>query len=433
VRNPYVTGAYVAGHRHYGREALIDHLLYGNSHAYWVIGTRRSGKTSLLRQLEALTSVGEHFIPLFWDLQGSDDFARLGQYLADEARDHSKRFESLGMSAGVVPEDVLEILGTLRRSAAKARRELLLLCDETEALLKIARAEPEATQRLHRELTGGDGLRVVMTSTRTIYQMHDICANWPTSPFLDGFDVSLTLGSLTAESACALIAQGQTPPGGQWVRAEPEVVDTIADYTNCHPYLLQVLCSRLFQDDGTLRSVTERDLVVDPMVRGFLNHDFNSLTAVERQILLRVGEAGLIEARALQETVDEPSAEVHRHIYDLENLGFLRCVHAGSGGQIAVGNRFLANWLSLRPISLQSRPAAGASETAMLAALSRQQLQGADFLISRLNERRDRLVELEAVRAQDLLSVSPQVLTEIERIQHEIRQLRRSLDELQAG
>ncbi len=491
MRNPYVTGAYVTGRRHYGREELLDYLLGGDSHAYWVVGSRRSGKTSLLRQLELLALSSRRFVPLYWDLQGSDSFERLGQYLADVTREHAERFEPLGLRDIVaVPEDALALLRNLRRLAAKAGRELLLLCDETEALLNIARLAPAAMQRLHCELTGGEGLRAVMASTRTIYQLHDICADWPTSPFLTGFDVSLTLGSLAPQSACALITQARAPEQEQ-VRAEPDLVAAIADFTNCHPYLLQVLCSRLFQEDGSLRSITDRDFAMEPMLRGFLNHDFSSLTAADRRILWAVHEAGLIaesrvprpvrhgrdglcgeEAASLPREggsstacpglpaypgphgllaygergaagaggerghdAQSGAAELHRRIQDLEALGFLRRVHHGApGGQLAIGNRFLATWLSrsprgLGPVPLQTWPAAGMSDTAMDTALSQQQVQAASFLASQLNDRRARLVELEAVRARDFLAVPPQVLAEIEQIQSGIVQLRRNLAE----
>jgi hypothetical protein len=70
VRNPYITGAYVTGSNHYGRRYLLDYLLRSAGRAYWVVGTRRIGKTSLLRQLELLAAAGDRYVPLFWDMQG---------------------------------------------------------------------------------------------------------------------------------------------------------------------------------------------------------------------------------------------------------------------------------------------------------------------------------------------------------------------------
>ena len=54
--NPYVVGQWVRGERFYGRASLIDEILSGPRNSTWVLGTRRIGKTSLLSQLERLTS-----------------------------------------------------------------------------------------------------------------------------------------------------------------------------------------------------------------------------------------------------------------------------------------------------------------------------------------------------------------------------------------
>ena len=252
MRNPYITGAYVTGSNHYGRGHLLDYLLRSEGRAYWVVGTRRIGKTSLLRQLELLAAAGDRYVPLFWDMQGCASFTCMGGYLGDAVRDHLERFEPLGVTDAMLDqEDPLALLSTLRRLVRRAGRELLLLGDETEALIGAARDEPEAMQRFHRQLTGGAGLRVIFASTRQIYRMHDVCREWTTSPFLSGFDMSQTLGSLEPEAAEALILQTQAPEDSQ-VHAAAEIVEAITRATNDHPFLLQILCSRLFDEDGAL-------------------------------------------------------------------------------------------------------------------------------------------------------------------------------------
>ena len=231
----------------------MDYLLRSEGRAYWVVGTRRIGKTSLLRQLELLAAAGDRYVPLFWDMQGCASFTCMGGYLGDAVRDHMERFEPLGVTDAMLnQEDPLALLSTLRRLARRAGRELLLLGDETEALIGAARDEPEAMQRFHRQLTGGAGLRVIFASTRQIYRMHDVCREWTTSPFLSGFDMSQTLGSLEPEAAEALILQTQAPEDSQ-VHAAAEIVEAITRATNDHPFLLQILCSRLFDEDGGLR------------------------------------------------------------------------------------------------------------------------------------------------------------------------------------
>ncbi len=426
MRNPYVTGGYVTSHKHYGRHDLIDHLLHGEGRACLVVGNRRIGKTSLLRQLELLAAGEDALVPLYWDMQGGDTVERLGQYLADAVRDAGERFEALEVTPATLPEnDVLAALSILRRAALRSGRELLLLCDEVEALVRIAQEEPEAAQRLHRQLTVSPGLRVVMTATRAIYQLHDVCRDWSTSPFLVGFDVSQTLGGLTPQDARALIGQAQSEMP---VQAEPEVVDTICEATNNHPYLIQLLCARLFQADGWLRAIGGDDLQVEPGLRGFFANDFSALTEADRRVVWAVYDAAVVEERTLQATVDEHPEQLHQRLHNLESLGHLRRVY----GQWAIGNQFLANWLATERSALGATPAAATSETAMRMALAVHQAQEASLLIARLNARRSRLVELEEQRARELLAVSPQALAEIAHLQDEIVQLRRLINEIWA-
>jgi hypothetical protein len=424
VRNPYITGGYVTGHKHYGRHDLIDYLLHGDNRACLVVGNRRIGKTSLLRQLELLAANEAGLIPLYWDMQGGDTAGRLSQYLVDAVRDAGERFEVLAAPFSAPPEgDVVDVLAALRRAAMRAGRDLLLLCDETEAIIKIAQEEPETAQRLHRQLTVSPGLRVVMTATRAIYRLHDVCRHWVTSPFLAGFDISQTLGSLAPQDAAALILQTQSETS---VRAEPEVVDAISECANNHPYLIQLLCSRLFEPDGRLRPIGDDDLQVDPVLRGFFAVDFAALTEADRRIVWLVYDETVLEERCLQEVVDEHPAQLHQRLHFLESLGYLRRVY----GQWAIGNQFLVNWLATERGSLRLAPAGLTSEAAMQKALAVHQAQETGFLVARLNAKRSRLVELETIRARDLLSVSPQVLAEIGRVQGEIAHLRQLLGEI---
>ncbi|MGQ9490608.1 MAG: hypothetical protein ACUVR4_10610 [Anaerolineae bacterium] len=418
MRIPYVTGSYVTGNQHYGREDLLDYLLNGESRACWVVGTRRIGKTSLLRQLELLATTGGRLVPLYWDMQGCNSFACLGRYLADALRDRAAIFEPLGVTQALMDEeDPLALLVNLRRLATRAGRELLLLCDETEVLINIAVAEPEAMQRLHRQLTAGVGLRTVMTSTRQIYQMHDVCHDWPTSPFLSGFDMSLTLGSLEPEAARGLILQTQS----NWqVEATPETVEAISQATNNHPFLIQVLCSRLFITSGKLRDLTPEDLQVDPMLAGFFEHDFRQLTNAERRTVLAIHREKLTDEASLRQITGDNPAELSLRLHNLEALGYLRRAH----GRIEIGNDFLAKWLSTADEQFDAMPFAKTSETAARRAFVRQQLQDIPSLVAQLNARRARLVELELTRARELLNISPEVLAEIELIQNEIAALR---------
>jgi hypothetical protein len=51
AENPFVVGGWVRGERFFGRRDLLHEILEGERAFVWVLGTRRIGKTSLLKQL----------------------------------------------------------------------------------------------------------------------------------------------------------------------------------------------------------------------------------------------------------------------------------------------------------------------------------------------------------------------------------------------
>jgi hypothetical protein len=420
MRNPFITGPYVLGRSHYGRSDLLDRLLHGESHAYWVIGNRRIGKTSLLRQLESLALTDERLLPIFWDMQGCDSIETLGSYLADAVQERKDELLTLGLPEEVAREEnALTLLPALRRTVTRAGHELLLLCDETEVLLNIAVEEPELAQRLHHELTYGVGQRVVAVSTRTIYQMHEVCRSWPTSPFLSGFDMSQMLGSLDAASALALVAQAQA---NEQVQVAPDVSAAVCELTNCHPYLLQLLCARLFQPDGTLRPVDDTDLAVDPLLGGFFQNDLSALSDFEQRIVSSIFERGSVDEAALAGSLDEAPTHLAQPLSELVRLGYLR----RADDAWSIGNRFLVNWLAAERLKASPQDLRVDSEPEQM---RRQEVAA---LIEQLNDRRSRLVELEVIRARELLGVSAQALAEIRQTENEIRELRAVLSEVNA-
>ena len=93
MQNPYVVGRWVRGDDHYDRQSLIDKLLASHDTAIWVVGTRRMGKTSLLRQIELVTAQQDSpFVPLFWDLQGHATTEQLTEELCWAIESVAERF-----------------------------------------------------------------------------------------------------------------------------------------------------------------------------------------------------------------------------------------------------------------------------------------------------------------------------------------------------
>ena len=343
MRIPYVVGRWVRGRNHYGRERLTEHLLHAPDSAIWLLGTRRMGKTSMLKQLELITSTPEsHFVPLFWDMQGCESTRELSDELFYALVDVADRFAPFGIDVNTFSgQDALLILRSLARTLMEKEKQLLLLVDEAEVLINIARQDPAWVGRLRRAMQD-HRVRTIMTSTKLLAELNRINSEWTTSPFLFGFNL-VNLTRLDEAAARGLARQLQ---GEQEVFAADGVVDDILIHTNGQPYLIQYLCQRLFETDengdGVLRSVREEDLATDHILTGFFQNDFQHLTKTERRLLLAVAELTIAKERELLVVLNDlPPRKIQMYLYGLERLGYLRQIF----GQWAVGNEFLRRWV----------------------------------------------------------------------------------------
>ena len=351
MRNPYIVGRWLRGSDHYGRQKLIDHLLHTEDQATWLVGTRRMGKTSLLRQVEwsIENTPDSGYVPLFWDLQACETAADLAYELFISVEDEAERFQTLGVDISSLESiDVNRILRSLQRTVSGQNKQLLLLIDEAEALVNVARNDNRELARLRRSLQQGEQ-RTIMTATKQLMQLNEMMRDWLTSPFLFGFNL-VNLWSLDLDATQALIRQDQSK---MQVTVEADVMEDIIVMTHRHPYLTQFLCHRLFESDtedtGHLRSVEADDLQADHLLSGFLQIDYDHLSPTERQILLAVARHGVVDEQTLQADLDIASPATLEHfVYGMHKLGYLRQIVGGW----AVGNEFLRCWVQENQNSL---------------------------------------------------------------------------------
>jgi hypothetical protein len=343
MRIPYVVGRWVRGRNHYGRERLTEHLLHAPDSAIWLLGTRRMGKTSMLKQLELVTDThNSHFVPLFWDMQGCEGAHDLSEELYFALVDVAERFARYGIHVeSYAGQDGLLTIRALARALVDQGKQLLLLVDEAEVLIHVAGKDPSWVSRLRRAMQD-HRVRTVMTSTKLLAELNRLNSEWMTSPFLFGFNL-VNLTRLEEGAARALVRQLQ---GDQEVMAADGVVDDVLIHTNAQPYLIQYLCQRLFESDergnGHLRAVREEDLAPDHILNGFFQNDFQHLTKTERRLLLAVSELNIAKERELLVVLNDlPPRKIQNYLYGLERLGYLRQIF----GQWALGNEFLRRWV----------------------------------------------------------------------------------------
>jgi len=205
---PYVVGQWVRGERFYGRRTQLAEILDGQRDSVWLLGTRRIGKTSLLKQVEWLTASSPErgYVPLFWDMQGATEPGELHLSFHDALLDSEERWADVGVSVSSLdPADLFDSLARVRRRVRGTGRRLLLLCDEAEELIDLQGKDRSLLPKLRRAVQSTAEVRIVLASTIRLWRLAEQSSD--TSPFLHGFTPALYLATLTGEEALALVLQ----------------------------------------------------------------------------------------------------------------------------------------------------------------------------------------------------------------------------------
>ena len=344
--NPYVVGQWVRGERFYGRSSLIDEILDGPRNSLWVLGTRRIGKTSLLKQLEYLTSSdGREYVPVFWDFQGADDPDELSLTFSDALLDAEDRLDAIGIEVSDFEGgDLFASMGTLRRKLRSQGRSLLLLCDEVEELLNLHRQDPALLRKLRRAMQSQDGVRSVLTSSIRLCELAE--QRDDTSPFLHGFSPPLYISGLSADEAPALVRQDRSPSPSR-----PEINDEeaseICRRCDNHPYLIQLVCKR-FLETGDFEEAC-RQVATDRMINYFFSVDFEMLSSTEKTVLRLISEQGTATDESIHAVMQVATADRDDALQRLENLGF---IGRDEDRNYALPSFFLRRWLEDLSITL---------------------------------------------------------------------------------
>jgi hypothetical protein len=296
------------------------------------VGGRRVGKTSLLKELEYRVQLSTQtpWAPLYWDLEGSGDARGLAEGLLGSVEDS----ESFRRATRVSVEEfeglsVADLLMALTRRTVRSGWRLLLLIDEAEELLTVAQEDLAVLPRLRRIFQRGSDVRAVLTSTRRLARL-DQAADIATSPFLQGFAPPLYLTPLAPEEARALLARGGF---------EREDVELILARSACHPFLLQLIASRLFETPD-VRAVLEQ-VAADEMVANFFAVDFQTLEAPERALLEELSREGEGDAAELGRVTRLSGDALETHLQGLRQMGYL----AHEKDRYSIANSFFERWL----------------------------------------------------------------------------------------
>jgi AAA domain-containing protein len=332
VRNPFIAGSWVRADNFFGRSGLLRDLLEGERDSLWVVGARRLGKTSLLKELEyrVQQSAQTPFVPLYWDLQGSGDVRGLADGLLGSVEDSEGFRRATDISvADLEGLAAADMLTTLVRRTVKSGWRLLLLVDEAEEFLTVARADAAVLPRLRRVFHKGPEVRTVLTSTKRLARI-DERNDFATSPFLQGFIPPVYLTPLATDEGQALLARG---------RFSREEIGEVMERTANHPFLLQLIASRLFESRDLTSTLDQ--VAADEMVSNFFSVDFQTLDNDERVILEELARTGRRTRKELAQVVARAEDALEPLLFGLRMMGYL----AAEDGAFRVGNWFFERWL----------------------------------------------------------------------------------------
>ncbi len=337
---PYVIGQWVRAERFYGRSAQIAEILEGHRNCIWLLGTRRIGKTSLLKQLEYITdrSRARRYFPLFWDFQGTATPGELHLNFTDALLDAEDRLEGIGIAVSEVEADDLFVsLERLRRLLRRKELGLLLLCDEVEELIDLHREDPSLLRKLRHAMQSRDDIRTVLASTIRLWALAD--QKHDTSPFLHGFTPPLYIERLSDDEARSLIEQSHLAP-----EQRPEYkdgdVEAIRDRCNNHPYLVQLVCKR-YLESGNLDEAIEH-VATDRMVSYFFSVDFDMLSNTEQGVIRAIAANAACTSNVMNDELSLGADSLAGTLRRLENLGFIR---GNEAGEFTIANDFFRRWM----------------------------------------------------------------------------------------
>jgi len=254
----FTTNRWVRGDAFFGRTALLNELKGRRGRATWILGNRRVGKTSLLRQIEwsCDNEKWENTLALYWDFQGSGSSEGLKESFLECLEDKPSLLKKLDIETDqwddlTFPEITLRFRRRMKRIRPK---RILLLVDEVEELVDVCKAEPHVLGALRKLQDATGFLTIFVAGSLRLLDLDESRAR--TSPFLPDFLPPVLLGPLDSDAAGSLLGRGGIKGG-----------DASEIHHLCfgNPHLIQCFAERFlrFQDNDEVMQDLRAQKVLD--------------------------------------------------------------------------------------------------------------------------------------------------------------------------
>ena len=258
---PYETRAPVTGSRFFGREYETSRILGNPDTNHAILGIRRIGKTSLLREIERILKENEdpaHVVYLECsDLLSSDDYVR----------EVVRKLNPRELPRLHLQKYVFFFPDFLERMGRAYKSKIIFLLDEVDNLVIMQRGSWELFRMLRASANKG-ACQYILAGFREAMREQYLLD----SPFYN-FAQEIRLSEFTRRQAHDLIL---TPMGNLRVRIknQDEVVGRIYDETAGHPNLIQYYCMILLRhlDRTGEREISPKNLIDVYSDEGFKSH-----------------------------------------------------------------------------------------------------------------------------------------------------------------
>jgi len=360
IPNPYVVGTPLqpGSPLFIGRDDVIafiqENLAAAHRNNLVLIGQRRTGKSSLLKQLPA--RLGEAYVPVYLDGQALGLDPGLPNFFLSLATEIAFALEDRGLPvAPPEPGDFAnspaavferEFLGDVR--AAIGDRHLLILLDEfeeLEAAVRRGNLDPSIFGFLRHLVQHSENLSVIFCGTR---RLEELAADyWNVL-----FNISLYrhIAFLDQVEAARLM---QDPVAAFGMRYDDLALDKVWRVTAGHPYFLQLLCHSLVnRHNRTLRSyvtVADVNAALDEILASGEAHFVYLWTEATREerlvltVLSRLGAgSSLVRPMEIADYLAERGVKVERPALAeaLRRLTLRDILKAGDAPDAALGEAY---------------------------------------------------------------------------------------------
>lgn len=259
--SPYETRAPVTGSRFFGREHEVARILSNTDTNHAVLGIRRIGKTSLIREVERILKQGQdpaHVIYLECsDLLSTDDYIR----------EVVRKLNPRELPRLHMQKYVFFFPDFLERMARAQKTKLIFLLDEVDNLVILQRGDWELIRMLRASANKGACQYILAGFREAMREQYML-----DSPFYN-FAQEIRLSEFTRQQARSLIV---TPMENLRVRFRNKdiVIDRIFEETAGQPNLIQYYCQILLRqlDQTGTREISPDSLIDVYSDEGFKSH-----------------------------------------------------------------------------------------------------------------------------------------------------------------